>query len=697
MTDYAVKTEFRGVDHMSEVLKRIQTKAAGATSGIRKTFDDLGKANDRALSKANNLAKGVAVGAVAAGAGLAFLSAPALDFEQTLANISAVAKPTSAELARISETAQTVGSEMGFAGGEVASSMEAMLKQGVPLQGVLKGIGGVAAAAAADGSTLDETMGGLLATMAGLGEGPEALQHMADVMAKAGDATAASIGSLNASMAVFGPTARSLNIPIESAVGQLAILQDAGLDASSAGTTLSAVYSKLSAPMGRTQKALAKLGIEVRDLATGDMKKPAQLLNEIFSATSKIKGNVGKSAAITELVGLESQKALLNLTGAVGSGKFDEVMKSLETGVDGYSKSIAKIKQDSTRGDTAKLAATFDALRISMFSLVSGPLRGLISGFTEWVSANKDSAVAGVQSSFEWLKVNLPTIVTWLERVGKVGATFLAFSLIVKGVTLALAAMNAVASANPYVLLTLAIVGAIGAIWAFWPEISSFFGKLWGGIKDFAGRVYSALAGAVTAVVSPIRQLFVGAFQVVLGLATMLVRAMWPVIAPIGQFFGSIAEGVKQAWSSVGTFFSGLWTSIVSAAGTVWEGIVGVSSGIKSRFMEVWGGVSSFFEQLWQGIVSAFNTYVQPIIDKVAAVVDSVGKFIGGAKALGSAVASGTEGVAPPAERIGRQISESRTSNTERSELVVKAPPGSKLKGESGSLTTLKLKKTGDN
>jgi hypothetical protein len=125
------------------------------------------------------------------------------------------------------------------------------------------------------------------------------------------------------------------------------------------------------------------------------MKKPEQLFGEILKATGGIKGNVGKMAAMTHLVGLESQKAILNLSAAAGSGKLDELTKSLQ-GAAGYADEIAKKRMNNFAGDIKLLTAAVDGLQISLFETQSGALREVVQGMTKWVDANKDLLRTGV-------------------------------------------------------------------------------------------------------------------------------------------------------------------------------------------------------------------------------------------------------------------------------------------------------------
>lgn len=724
----------------------MQQKALGFTQGFSKGLKSMDDQVSKVASGLNRFGTAVGAAGLATAAAMGWASKSGMDFEHTLASLNAVAKPTNEELSLIAETAKLVGKDFGFSAVEVAAGMEAMSKQGLSVQEVLAGIGGVAASAAADGSTLTDTMGGMLATMVGMGLKAQDLGLVGDIMAKAGDSTAASIGSLSESMAVFGPTASKLGISLKSAIGQLAILQDAGIDASSAGTTLSAVYSKLASPVDGTAKALADLGIRIED-AYGNMKPPDELMGEIFAATNKIEGNVGKMGAITDLVGLNSQKALLNISAAVGSGKYSKVMDGLTDSVDGYAASVARLKQDSTTGKIAKMTATFEALRISIFGLVSKELQGLIEKVTSWASANEGVITSGIQTFITDFKDALPTIVTWLERIGKTLVVFYTFAAAVKAVNVAMLVFNALMGANPFVLMTYAIVAAIALIWAFWPEISEFFSKLWKGVvkigkwigsalvaiwdkavafgKNLASSIGTYFSGLIDAA-KPYIQGFV---DFIVGLATIFtypfrwafqkvseyagqawewIKAKW---APIGQWFSDLWGGVEEKASSVwgvitgaaqvaGDWIKGIWSDIGYAASAAWDGITGAAQVAYDWVLAIWAPIGEFFSGLWSGIASTFQSTLGWVLEKLAWLTDAAAGLVGDVSEVGqNTQANGMNSdlggnVISPQERTASYYSETKSTHDVNLNLPPGATATTKSSGPGG--LTLRTQPTGN-
>lgn len=708
---FSISAIFRGFDRMTKPARDMSKGVARFAKQAENAVGGLNKQLATVDQKFRSLGKGMLVAGAVGGTAMIAAGKAGAEFQHTLASLNAVAKPTTDELSQISKTARQVGTDFGFSGNEVAKSMEAMSKQGLSVQEVIAGIGGVAAAAAADGSSIEDTMGGLLATMAGMGKGAKDLQHIADVMAKAGDATAASIGSLSASMSVFGPTARSLGIDIESAIAQLAILQDAGIDASSAGTTLSAVYSKLASPTAETARTLKQLGLSVKD-SFGNLKPPQQLMTEVFKATSKIKGNVGQMAAFTDLVGLNSQKALLNIAAAVGSGKLDKVMSDLTSNVDGYATEIARLKQDSFIGDLNKIKAAAESLQIELFELTSGPLRDMAKRVNEWAQANQGLIISGVEKFLKDFSAALPTIVTWLERIGKMLTVFYAFRL---------ATLAVLGALKLFVLLTTGINPfawiAIGAalLWAFWPEISAFFGWLgrsisefarkvgawfsgvWDSVLSFGRGVIAAVVGFFSGLWSAIKGPLLAVGEFLLGVVVLFAQPFIWAFKGIAKAAGWGAKKIVELWRPVGEFLGRLWDNIVSAATAAVDAIAGVVSQIGGWIASAWNSVAEvagsvwtsiseaatkaynaittafepirgFFSDLWNGVASAFRSALGWVLEKVTWMIDNAGKFANLIRGVGRdaadgdvVVGDGPSTVNPNAATV-RELRENKTS-----------------------------------
>jgi TP901 family phage tail tape measure protein len=629
---FSVEAVFKAIDRFTRPIALMESRTQKFQHVATKGMLSLGKgAVDFAVNLgAVAVAAGVAAVAVAGIALSAKIVEVGGDFEAALSNVAAVSGATTEELAALSEKALELGPAMGFTGKEVVGAMESMAKSGYTTEQVMSGIGGVLAAAAADGGELADVGDGIMSAMKGLGLGPERMQNFADILAKAGDTTAASIGTLTESMAKFGPVAKQLGVPLEDAVAQLALLQDAGLDASTAGTSLASVYSKLAAPVGTTKKELKKLGISVKD-AYGNMKPPQQLFGEILKATSGMEGNVDKMASITNLVGLESQKAMLNVAAAAGDGRLESLTNDLKD-VEGYSRKIAGIKQDNFQGDMKKLGAAVDGVLISLFYMAKGPLGEIVTMTTTWVEKNKELIGAKFQTVANFIGYVAEKLPEWIPTIIKIAKFF-------AGVTAAVGVLIGVLLAAWAVLMAtmFAPLIALIAAWAFFPD---FFAGVWEVVKSVALGV----ASFFVALWDGIKSFFVGTWRFIAGLAILA----W--------------DQIKEYWAPQFAWFSAMWTGLKEAASGAWKAIVDSVEPSLNLLTSLWQGFKDLMAGVWAPFLFAYDNAVKPILESVGAFVDKVQSIGAGemATAQGGAAAPGVVSAASALQREIRDIKESR-------------------------------------
>jgi TP901 family phage tail tape measure protein len=700
---FSVETVFKAKDQMSAAIGRMGSKV-----------DGLAKSADRSLTKlSGNLSKisgsfqavGAAVTAAAIGGGIAFIdiTKTGMVLEQTMSNVAAVSGASAQQVDALTAKAKLLGSTTKFTASEVAGAMEIMSKAGMSVDQTLTGVGAILSAAAADGATIEETASSIMSSMKGLGLGPEKMQTFADMAAKAGDATSASIGSIAESMAVFGPVAKQLSIPLESSIAQLALLQDAGIDASSAGTTLAATYSKLAAPTKRTRDELKALGLTVVD-AMGNMKPPDQLLNELFAATSQIEGNAGKMAAVTNLVGLESQKALLNIASAAGDGRLGKLTKDLRDS-SGYADEIAKKKLDNLAGDLTLLGSAANGVKLELFDMAKGPLRDLVKGTTEWINANKGLMAAKVEEWVVKVKDNLPEIVTWLKRIGTAVAVFYALKTAVTVAQVAIAAYGIAAQAVTGVIwlynaattaTTVSQVTATAATVA--SRVATVASTLAQGALSAATWVYNAAitAGTFASTGFTVSQIASKVAQVASTVAT------WAITAAQTAYNFAVGAGALGLGAITAAFAASVPAAGAAAVATGTATLalgpfliaVGAAAAAVAALTLAWNQYQSLDKSL--GDVGVGGT-VERMWDKGS--LDFFGAYDEVANEKAAERARNRPQMVSPQARTAAAISETNTNatTTNKSEVTIKAPAGAArvTKPSKGPGTTLKLQPSG--
>jgi TP901 family phage tail tape measure protein len=287
-------------------------------------------------------------------------------------------------------------------------------------------------AAAAEGAEFEQVASVMSNTLNGMGLDKTAknTQMVADTLTLASARTNSSITSLGESMKNLAPIARQFNIPFKDAVTSVALLQDVGIDASEAGTSMATMLTKLATPTDAIKGKMRALGVEFQD-AKGNMMTLPQVFQNFSKAAEKSGGNMKQAAFFAELVGLRGQRAALNMQTMFKSGRFKELADELER-AEGKAKEMADLRMDTLGGDLTILGNTVDDLKISLFDMNSGPLRDIVKETTKWITANKGLILGKVQKFISDVVEHMPEIVAWMKRIAIGAAAFYTFSTAVK-------------------------------------------------------------------------------------------------------------------------------------------------------------------------------------------------------------------------------------------------------------------------
>ena len=713
---FAIKAIIDAVDRFSAPMRRMQQGVGGFARQAKRDLASVSSAIDGMAGAAAKF------GIAAAPLGLAAKSviASGADFEQAVADLGAVSLKSRDQIRDLEAEAKRLGTTTKFTATEAANAMEVMSRAGFTSEQVLQGIGGVLSATAADGSEMKVVAETISSVIKGMGLDASGTTRVADVLAVASANTKSSIVSLGESMKTLGPVARQVGVGLEEAVAMAGLLQDVGLDASEAGTATATMLTKLAKPSSALEGTLKKMGVAFKD-AKGNMLPPLEVMRNLSLAAEKAGGNFDQLALFSELVGMRGQKAALNLSKLFEEGKGEALIESLRN-AEGAASKMADLKMDSTLGDWERFKSAVDGVKISLFETQSGPLRGLIQGFTEWVETGGQLLAQDIAGYLTTIAQNMETIVKWGKRIGVVVGVLYGFSLAVKAVAVAMSilntavaavkatvtvltgvmkaarvamiAFNAIAALNPFVLIGMAIAGAVVLVVSFWDEISEFFGKLWGGAKKVAGAVgswFGDVFETVKQLLAPLTDVIVGYFEFAVGLIVIafspvakVLEGIFDIAAELGGFligvvkkvfdayvsiWSAIFSAIAQGWDRVVQLVMPVIDTITQALSAAWAGIVEATAVVVETLKAVWAPIEGFFVGLWQGIVSTFQAIVGPILDGVGWVVDRVNDVRGvGRQAMGSE----SPQVVSPQERTARSIEE-RTSRVS-GEVTVRAP-----------------------
>lgn len=343
----------------------------------------------------------------------------AMDFEQGMSRVRAIAGATEEEFQKMRETALKLGATTTKSASEVAAGFEQMAALGFEANEVIAAMPGVIAAAEASGSDLATTSEIIAAALNSFRMEASEATRVADILAMTANKSAANIMDMGYAFKYAAPVANTLGISIEELAAATGIMVNAGLAGEQAGTTLRMALLRLAKPTDEGAAALEKLGVKVKD-ANDNFLDLSQILPQ-FEKGLKGMSDAQKSATLATIFGTEAVSGMLALIDA-GTGEFNDFTKALRNS-SGASKEAAKIMMDNAAGAVEEFKGALESAAITVSENVLPALTDLIKDGTDLV--NKFG---------ELDKSTQKQILKWVGFAAALGPASLAIGTLTKGI-----------------------------------------------------------------------------------------------------------------------------------------------------------------------------------------------------------------------------------------------------------------------
>ena len=183
-------------------------------------------------------------------------------FEQEMSKVQAVSGATAEEFAALSQNAKDLGASTMFSAREVATLQTEFAKLGFSAKEITKVTGATLALAQASGSDLARSAEVAGSTLRAFGLDASETGRVTDVMAASFSTSALDMETFANSMKFVAPVAKSAGMSIEETSAMLAVLANAGIKGSQAGTSLRRIISEIGASGKPTSEALKDLAAQ---------------------------------------------------------------------------------------------------------------------------------------------------------------------------------------------------------------------------------------------------------------------------------------------------------------------------------------------------------------------------------------------------------------------------------------------------
>ena len=332
-----------------------------------------------------------------------------------------------------------------------------------------------------------------------------------------------------------------------------------------------------------------------------------------------------------------------------GFGSIAQVLDNMKSGINATFQAISPIVTNATTAILRTLKGLFSFINanknwlgplaegligISVFGKTATTISGLARAFQELggvvgiftkvfpslttgvkiiVSLGKASTYVRI---FQSAMFGIGKAVVSVIAVGsKVFDIFMKMGRALKVVGVALKALGALMTNNPFGIMIAAIAAVVGVLIYFFTQTKT--GRaLWQSFITWLSGVWQSLVGIATTV--------------------------WNGIS---NAITTCVNIVKAAWQGISTFFTTLWTNIVTIATTIWNMIVMVVTTVVTTVQAVWSGFSAFMGSLWNGIVAVASGVWNGLVAVISGVWNTIVSVINGAISIvRSVISSGFNG-----------------------------------------------------
>jgi TP901 family phage tail tape measure protein len=290
------------------------------------------------------------------------------DFERGMNNVAAVSGATADEFAQLTAQAEELGRTTQYTARQAGEAMGFMSMAGFKANEILGAMPSVLQLAAS--AQLDMGRAADITTniLSGYGLAVEDLGHANDVLVKAFTSANTNLEQLGQAFKFAGPVAKSAGVSFESSAAAMALMGNAGIQASMAGTGLRGAITRLIDPTKQAADAMLAAGINAKD-ASGKLLPLDQIIQQL-------EPHAENTALMMEVFGLRAGPAMMALV-SQGSDALRELTTELENS-GGIAQRIAEVQMKGLKGAWYEAESAVEGLLIAIGKQLSPALSQLL-------------------------------------------------------------------------------------------------------------------------------------------------------------------------------------------------------------------------------------------------------------------------------------------------------------------------------
>lgn len=571
------------------------------TGPLKKTKQDLDDVKSKGTSTGqafDKTARGMGRSGLVIAAGFGLALKATADFEKSISGIGAVTGATGDQLDQVRAKALQLGRDTSFSASQAADAIGELAKAGISLPDIMNGAADATVAlAAAGGVALPEAATLAANAMNQFNLSAKEMPKVADLIAGAANASAIDVSDFGQALSQVGAVAHSMGLSLGDTATAIAVLGNAGIKGSDAGTSLKQMLISLANPTKKSADLMKELGFNAFD-AQGHLK-PLDAIAQGLQGSMKNLTPQARNAALSIIFGSDAARAgaVFFQNGAAGVDKMSAAMAKVKAA------DVAKKRMDNLSGSVEQLKGSVETAAIKFGEMGQGPLKTLIDSITRLVNSFSDLS-SGTQQTILVMVASLgglalfgagliktvrfvQELVAVLRVLKVIQGISTVFSVLSSGVGLLNGALAALA-ANPIALAIALIVIAVAAlvvgIIILWKKSETF--------RSIVIGVWDAIKTATLAVVAVCITAFHGLQKGFDGLmvGVRAIKAVWDAIWSV------MAPVVKVAM--------GIITAVITAAFSILKAVFLVNMAIFKAAWQVWLFFAPILRAVWNLIVA---------------------------------------------------------------------------------------------
>lgn len=479
-------------------------------------------------------------------------------FEKQMRRVQAVSQATASEYRELSSVALDLSTKTEHSATAVAEGMNFMAMAGFKANEIMEAMPSVLQLASAGVMDLGTAADITTNILTGYGMEISELAHANDVLVSAMTGANVDLQMLGESFKYAGPLAKAAGIEFSETAAMIALMGNAGIQGSMAGTSLRQAITNLLNPTKQAQEVMDRLGVKTKD-ANGNLLSMTEILRQLEKS----------GASASDMMILFGQRAGPAMSALLGQGvdELEKFQQRLEDS-EGLAARIEAMMVDTAEGQKQIFKNTVNAIRI-MFGQDMVPYYRTAIFFLQGIADRIKQMEPEQRMQIIRIATISGLVVGLIAVLGLLGT---AVAGIIKGFLSFGGAIMFLMSAKG--LAIGAIILAVGLLKKAWD--SDF-----GGIKTKTEEVWK--------VVGPILEDFWGILQRAWAWAIDIAEDIWNWI-----FNTTWAE----KWADIKGWLDTTWNFAISIGKDVFDWIFNTS------WADKWADIKSWLDDTWEWIIN---------------------------------------------------------------------------------------------